>query len=143
MTTRTIKKNTFDAIRNELLTTDRPQSTIAADYQVSPSTVSWINNVRTWQNHLVGKKALSPLRLPLSSVKARSASVQVTHRQSGAEILDATRALAEQQKVNMQLTRRIDLLSRQISYLTHISFFGAAVAKQLRKANRDHYHSDK
>lgn len=62
MKSRTLTKNKFNAIRNELLNTDRPQADIAADYQVSTSSVSTVNNEATWQNHLAHKTGRTTLR---------------------------------------------------------------------------------
>lgn len=66
---RAIKKNKFDAIRNELLTTTRTQAQIAADYDVPSTTVSLVNNVRTWGNYLTGTKAKHTLRGPVTVPK--------------------------------------------------------------------------
>lgn len=67
MANRKIIRIRFFAIKRELESTNRRQEDIAADYGVSSTTVSAINNARTWENFLVGKKAQHPIR---SRVKA-------------------------------------------------------------------------
>lgn len=62
MTTRKLIRIKFFAIRRELESTNRRQEDIAADYGVSSTTVSSINQARTWDNYLVGKKADKPVR---------------------------------------------------------------------------------
>lgn len=57
MKSRTLKRNVFNAIRKELLESDRAQYAIGADYGVSASSVSTVNVEGTWENHLVAKKA--------------------------------------------------------------------------------------
>jgi len=66
-----IKKHVFDAISRELKNTDHPrsQADIAADYQVSSSTVSAVNLARTWGNFRAGIRAKSPLRSPVRHAK--------------------------------------------------------------------------
>ena len=79
MKSRTLTKNKFNAIRNELLNTDRPQADIAADYQVSTSSVSTVNNEASWQNHLAHKNGRTSLR------KRRAADLKSQTRQEQAK----------------------------------------------------------
>lgn len=65
MAKRTVKKIVFHAIARQLRQTRRSQADIAADYNVSTSTVSSINNAGTWGNYLSNTKAAKPLRAPV------------------------------------------------------------------------------
>lgn len=62
MKSRNLTKKVFNAIRNELLSNDRNHSDLAADYGVSSSTVSLVNNEGTWENHLAYTRAKKSLR---------------------------------------------------------------------------------
>lgn len=62
MTKRKLTRIKFFAIRRELESTNRRQEDIAADYDVSSTTVSLVNKTRTWENFLVGKSSVKPVR---------------------------------------------------------------------------------
>lgn len=62
MKSRNLTKKVFNAIRNELLSNDRNHSDLAANYGVSSSTVSLVNNEGTWENHLTHNRAKKSLR---------------------------------------------------------------------------------
>lgn len=62
MKSKTLTRSVFQAIRNELLGTDRHQTDIAVDYKVSASSVSTVNNEGTWENHLSHKNGTKTLR---------------------------------------------------------------------------------
>lgn len=64
-----LKKNQFEAVRKELINGTRTQADLAADYQISSTMVSVVNNARTWGNYLAGKKAKHPLRGPVKAVQ--------------------------------------------------------------------------
>jgi len=59
---RTLKRIGFFAIARQLRETNRTQADIAADYNVSSSTVSVINQAGSWENYLAGKTAVKPIR---------------------------------------------------------------------------------
>lgn len=138
-----LKKNQFDAIRHELLNTARTQAIIAADYQVSSTMVSVVNNVGSWTNYTKGIKAKYPLRRPVGTATTTKAQQwKVTHssetRQGNAttklakdlDVLEATPTRTEFD----DLSRRISIVNRKVMALTQTPFIGRMIERQIKKA---------
>lgn len=107
MSVRTLKKIAFHAIARQLKDTQRTQADIAADYNVSASTVSWINQTGNWGNYLANIRAAKPLRQRVKSPTTIAAASKVERaRQAGLNPVTA------EQRIEQRFADELDALAK-------------------------------
>lgn len=126
-----LKKHQFQAIRNELLDTtrNRTQADIAADYQVSSSMVSLVNNVRSWGNYLTGTKAKTPLRGSVSQT-------QPTQTKSEQAQQAGLNPVSIDQRIEQRFAEELETLNKKYASRSELEEAAARLQTNIDGTNR-------